>query len=129
MDEMKAGSGEIHIEFDADLPRNRGNRKLTIENHHQSRNAAYQVNCLVPRDRDIRIVAQNRNYLQSFYELDYLQSGVGSDPPSFAWWQDDRAWLGAVALLLFARFASTWRRHSCLPGRDSSRPSFFLRTP
>jgi hypothetical protein len=63
MEEMKAGSGEIRIEFDADLPRNRGNRKLTIENHHQSRIAAYQVNCLVPRDRDIRIVAQNRYYL------------------------------------------------------------------
>jgi hypothetical protein len=36
--------------------------------------AAYLVNCLVPRDPDIRIVAQKRNPLQSFYELDYVQS-------------------------------------------------------
>jgi hypothetical protein len=128
-EEMKAGRGEIRIEFDADLPGNGGNRKLTFENHHQTRIAAYQVNCLVPRDRDIRIVAQNRNYLQSLYELDYVQFGVGSTPLSLAWWSGDRAWLGAVVLLLFARFAWTWRGHSCLPGRDSSRPSLFLRAP
>jgi len=71
--EMKEGRGEIRMEFIANLPRGGPKRKLIFENHHQSRIAAYQVNCLVPRDPDIRILAQNRNYSQSFYELDFTQ--------------------------------------------------------
>jgi hypothetical protein len=111
IEEMKEGSGEIRIEFNADLPRSGPNRRLTIENHHQSRIAAYQVNCLVSRDPDIRIVAQNRNYSQSRYELDYVQSGVGSP----AWWSDDRGWLVTLALLLFARLAFLWRQRTGTP--------------
>lgn len=65
MDEMKDGLGEIQLEFKIDLPRGGRNRKLTFENHHQSRIAAYQVNCLLPRDPAIRIAAQERNYSQS----------------------------------------------------------------
>jgi len=106
IEEMKAGRGEIQIEFAAGLPSGGPHRKLTFENHHQSRIAAYQVNCLVPRDPDIRIVAQNRNYSQSLYELDYVQSGVGSG------WTGDGAWLGAVALLLLTRFVFLWRRRA-----------------
>ena len=108
--EMKEGRGQIEIEFAADLPGYRSNRRLTIENHHQSRIAAYQVNCLVPRDPEIRIVAQNRNYSQSVYELDYVQSGVRSGPLPAAWWAGDGGWLGAAALLLAARMAWLWRR-------------------
>jgi hypothetical protein len=108
-DEMKEGRGEIRIEFSADLPRGGPSRTLTFDNRHQSRIAAYQVNCLVPRDPDIRIVAQNRNYLQSHYELKYVQTGAAG-PLSFAWWPGDQAWLGSVALLLFVRFAFLWRR-------------------
>lgn len=104
--DMKEGRGQIRIEFSADLPRTGSNRRLTLENRHQSRIAAYQVNCLVPRDPDIRIVAQNRNYSQSLYELDYVQSGVGSG------WTGDGAWLVAVALLLFTRFVFLWRRRA-----------------
>ena len=109
IDEMKEGRGEIQIEFSADLPRNGPNRRLTLENHHQSRIAAYQVNCLVPRDPDIRIVAQNRNYSQSLYELDYVQAGV-----QFEGGAADQVWVGAVALLLFARFAFLWRRRASI---------------
>ena len=119
-EEMKEGRGEIRIEFTRDLPRGGSNRRLTFENHHQSRIAAYQVNCLVPRDPDIRIVAQNRNYSQSHYELDYVQSGVASGPLSLAWWSGDRTWLGSLALLLFARFAFLWRRRGrSLSGRQT----------
>lgn len=113
IDEMKEGRGEIRIEFSAELPRNGPNRKLTLENHHQSRIAAYQVNCLVPRDPDIRIVAQNRNYSQSLYELDYVQAGVHSG------WSADQVWVGAVALLLFARFAFLWRRRASITNRKA----------
>jgi hypothetical protein len=57
IEEMKEGLGEIQMEFTADLPAGGSNRKLIFENHHQSRIAAYLVNCLIPRDRSIRIVA------------------------------------------------------------------------
>jgi hypothetical protein len=72
IEDMKEGVGEIQIQFAADLPSGSGNRRLILENHHQSRISAYLVNCLVPRDRDIRILAQNRNQNQSFYQLDYV---------------------------------------------------------
>jgi hypothetical protein len=77
--------GEIQIELTAELgslsqPQGTANRTLVFENHHDSAISAYLVNCLTPRDTRIRIVAQNRNRNQSFYELDYVQSGApGSD--------------------------------------------------
>ncbi len=99
VNEMKEGVGEIHIQFSADLPRGRGNRRLVFLNHHQSRIGAYLVNVLVPRGPDILVVAQNRNEQQSFYQLDYVQAGVASE----GW-----GWLGVVGLLLSARLAFLW---------------------
>ena len=109
IEEMKAGRGEILIEFAADLPPGSSHRKLTFENHHQNRIAAYQVNCLVSRDPDIRILAQNRNYSQSFYELDFVEGGVRSNPSSLARLLDNKEPLGTVALLLVASLAFLWR--------------------
>jgi hypothetical protein len=100
VEEMKEGLGEIHIEFSADLPPGGGNRRLIFRNNHQSRIGAYLVNCLVPRDRDITVVAQNRDEQQSFYQLDYMQAGVSGG----------RGWLAMVALLLSARLAFLWQR-------------------
>jgi len=120
IEEMKDGRGEIQLEFSADLPPGGPNRRITFENRHQSRIAAYQVNCLVPRDPDIRIVAQNRNYSQSLYQLEYVQAGVPSGPLSLAWWSGGPAWLAAAAFLLVARFALLWRQRArrlkVLPG-------------
>ncbi len=73
-EKMREGRGEIQLEFNADVPSGGPNRRLIFENHHQRRIAAYLVNCLVPRDLDIRVTAQNRNYRQSFYQLDYVQA-------------------------------------------------------
>lgn len=102
--EMKEGLGEIRIEFNADLPRANGaNRRLVFENHHQSRIAAYLVNCLVPNDKTIRIAAQNRNEDQSYYQLDYMQAGGRSDP---------RASLAMFGLLLAAGLVSLLRLHA-----------------
>jgi hypothetical protein len=112
IDDMKEGRGEIQIEFHADFPPGDRNRKLTFENHHESRIAAYQVNALVPSDPDIRIVKQTRNYLQSTYQLDYAQSGARFRTLSAALWTGDGTWLGLVALLLSARFAWLWRRRA-----------------
>lgn len=95
-EEMKEGLGEIKIEFTADLPAGGSNRKLIFENHHQSRIAAYLMNCLVPRDKNIQITAQNRNENQSFYELNYVQADGRPDPLSFStWWSGVRVSLGS----------------------------------
>lgn len=107
--EMKEGRGEIQLELDADVSSGGPNRRLIFENQHQSRIAAYLANCLVPRDSDIRITAQDRNYQQSFYQLDYVQDDVHSGSQSASWSSSWR-WLGAAALLLFAGFAFIWRR-------------------
>jgi hypothetical protein len=80
LDEMKQGLGEIQINFNADLPTGGINRKLIFENHHQRQIGAYLVNCLVPRDKNIQITAQNRNENQSFYELDFVQTDGSTSP-------------------------------------------------
>jgi hypothetical protein len=116
IEEMKEGLGEIRIAFDGDLPPGDTNRKLIFENHHLSRIAAYQVNCLVPRDSDIRIVAQNRNYSQSHYELDFVHAAVASGPPLLAWWSGSGSLLGPIALVLLARLALLLRQRSSAPG-------------
>lgn len=87
VEEMKEGLGEIQIEFRADLPAGSSHRKLVIQDHHQTRISAYLVNCLVPRDPDIRVTRQNRNENQSFYELDYSQANGRLDLLSLRqWW-------------------------------------------
>lgn len=109
IEEMKEGGGEIQLEFDADVSSGGPARTLIFENHHQNRIAAYLVNCLVPRDPEIRITGQNRDYQQSFYQLDYKQAGVRS-----GWGSSSRGWLGAGAILLFAGFAFVWRRRTAI---------------
>jgi hypothetical protein len=110
VEEMKEGRGEIQLDFFADLPPGGGNRKLTFENRHRAGISAYQVNCLVPRDANIRIAAQERNYTQSFYRLDYVQTGVPSGPSWTAWSAGRIEWLGAVAVLLFTALVFFWPR-------------------
>jgi hypothetical protein len=108
IEEMKEGRGEIQIELGAGLPRGGPNRKLIFENRHQNGIAAYQVNCLVPRDPGIRIVSQNRNYSQSFYELDFVESGARSSALSLAWLRGVQKPLGTAGLLLLAWLALLW---------------------
>lgn len=82
VEDMKAGLGEIRIELSANLPHGGPNRRLVLQNAHQSRIAAYLMNCLVPRDPDIRIVAQGRNEQQSVYRVDYVvRSSQAASPP------------------------------------------------
>ncbi|HEX3356992.1 MAG TPA: HupE/UreJ family protein [Tepidisphaeraceae bacterium] len=79
VDQMKQGLGDILLDFKADVPAGGTNRRLILENHHQSRISVYLVNCLSPSDPDIHITNQDRNYDQSFYQLDYTQTGVISN--------------------------------------------------
>ena len=113
-EDMKEGRGEIQLDFTAHVPRSGVNRRLIFENHHQSRIGAYLVNCLVPRDPDIHVTGQDRDYQQSFYRLDYVQTGVHSGPLSFSWWSGGRGWLGVITLFLCARLAWLLRRHAGL---------------
>ncbi len=100
LEEMRNGRGEIQIEFATDLPPGGGRRKLTYENYHQIGIAAYQVNCLVSRDPNIRILAQNRNYSQSRYELEFEQGGIPFSSPSLAWLVAFDLPVGTTAFLL-----------------------------
>jgi len=107
--DMKNGLGEIELQFRAELPAGGPKRRLVFQNHHQSGMSAYLVNSLVPRDRDIRLMAQDRNQDQSVYVLDYVQTGVRSGVRSFEWWSGYGVWTGGAALLLLARLAWLWR--------------------
>jgi hypothetical protein len=98
IEEMREGRGEIQLNFSADLPSGGRNRILTLENRHQTRISAYQVNSLVPKDPDIRIEKQIRNYSQSVYRLEYRDTAATRSRP-MAW----LAWLAAAALLLCMR--------------------------
>src|SRR5882724_6320724 len=101
--EMKEGLGEIRIEFTVDLVSGGPERRIVFENHHQNEISVYLANCLVPRDPNIRNLAQNRNERQSFYQLDYTQAGSSSEPASLKGWSAIRGWVGAVG------FASIFR--------------------
>ena len=102
IDEMKEGRGEIHLQFYADLPHGGASRKLVFENHHQNKISVYQVNVLVPRDPDIRIASQKRNYSQSLYELDFDEAGVRVDEPAWAFMSSVRGQFAMIVLLAFA---------------------------
>ncbi|MBV9269233.1 MAG: HupE/UreJ family protein [Acidobacteriaceae bacterium] len=96
IEDIKGGVGAIHIEFSADVQGGGSNRQLTFENRHESPIAAYLVNCLVPRDRNIQISAQKRNENQSFYELDYVQAAGRANPLSAGFSSGLRGSLGAI---------------------------------
>lgn len=83
--DMKEGLGEIHIEFTAELPAGSSDRTLIVENHHLPRMSVYLMNCLAPQSRNIRLVAQNRNQNQSYYRVDYVQSGSRNDSLLSLW--------------------------------------------
>jgi hypothetical protein len=72
--EMREGLGEIQIRFSTQLPPGGTRRTLEFKNYHQPHIGVYLVNCLVPRNRDVHIVAQHRNEQQSVYEVEYVQS-------------------------------------------------------
>ncbi len=77
--DMKEGTGEIHIEFTADLLPESGNRQLVFINHHLPAISVYLVNCLQPKDQGIEIAGQTRNRNQSSYQLDYSSPNTSSN--------------------------------------------------
>lgn len=83
-DEIHDGTGEIFVRFDVDVPPGGTARRLVFENRHRGVTASYLVNCLVPDGPGLRVVAQDRSFDQSFYQLDYVQATVRSDAPPVA---------------------------------------------
>jgi hypothetical protein len=111
-DAMREGLGQIQIDFAADVRRDKSESRIVFENHHQRRIGSYLVNCLVPRDPDIRVTAQNRNYEQSVYQLDFVQGGIRSGPLSLMWWSNGRGWFASFAILLLAPMAFLLRKRA-----------------
>ena len=107
---FEEGRGEIQLEVEADVPGGGPDRRLTLENQHQTSIAAYLVNCLVPRDLNIRVTAQSRNYMQSFYQLDYVQIDPRSVSESSTLLSRFLPWFGITALFVVAGIAYVWQR-------------------
>ena len=80
-EDLLKGTGEIAFTFEAPMPAGRAAHRLTFENHVDTDIAVYLVNCLVPRDPDIRIAGQERSYDQSVYRLDFALDGVPAAAP------------------------------------------------
>jgi hypothetical protein len=116
LETLKEGSGEIQLQFDADVPRRGSSRTLVFENHHQSAIGTYLVNSLVPRDDAIRITAQNRSRDQSLYQLDYEQASTHSPSALADWWTGPWSWADTAALLLLAGVAVVSRRYAVAVG-------------
>ena len=115
VERIKEGLGDIVIDFAADVSEDKQTRKLVFANYHQSTISAYLVNCLAPEDKDISVTGQHRNYEQSFYQLDYSQSGFRSGRLTPAWWSGGRGWLSFLGIVLLARLVvllAKQRRHS-----------------
>src|SRR2546426_1892318 len=96
VEQLKKGLGEIQIELTAQLPLRGPARTIVLENHHQNAISAYLVNCLVPQDPNIRILAQNRNESQSVYLLDYEQTESRSRFAFLKSWSTMRAGMDSV---------------------------------
>ena len=82
--ELAEGRGEIRVDYDARLPEGRGARRLQLENRHESKIAAYQVNVLAPTEAGLEIVEQKRNATQSEYEVAFRQPGTSTWVPAWA---------------------------------------------
>ena len=71
-EEITGGVGDILLTFEAALPAGSpATHRLTFANHHQSAVAVYLVNCLVPHDAGVHVLAQDRSYDQARYQLDF----------------------------------------------------------
>lgn len=109
-DVLREGRGEIRLGFAADVHSGGPDRRLIFENRHQSRIGAYLVNGLLPRDPDIRIRAQNRDYTQSFYQLDYSDATAPASVSPWTSWPGPWGWLAGAAVGLVAALALLTRR-------------------
>ncbi len=110
IEQMKEGLGEIVFDYEAPVPAGSKHRKILFENHHQSAISVYLANCLFPKDPDIRITAQNRNYEQTVYRVDYTQAIAPATSIASSSGSSVRNWLIADAIILLPSLAFLWQR-------------------
>lgn len=120
IEQMKEGLGEIIFNFEAQIPPGSAHRKLQFENHHQTAISVYLANCLFPKDPDIRITAQNRNYEQTFYRVDYTQVTAGASVIAANSGSNIRRWLMVDAIILLPSLAFLWQRRRRAIGRSDA---------
>jgi hydrogenase/urease accessory protein HupE len=113
---LTKGLASILLEFEVDAPPAGSTHRLALENHHQSAIAAYLVNCLQPRDPDIHVVAQNRNYNQSYYQLEYTLGSASV--PQRAAPSGLRRWVNQAAALAVMETYFCHGVHHILTGYD-----------
>lgn len=86
---LMAGTGDIDLRFEANLPAAGGGHRLGFENHHLPSLGIYLVNTVLPRDSTIWIISQERSYDQSSYQLGFeagaMPQGSGAAPQHPAW--------------------------------------------
>jgi hypothetical protein len=113
MHALEEGLGEIELRFEARVPPSAAaGRKIVFDNRHQPAIGVYLVNSLVPGDPHIRITAQNRNYPQSLYELDFVMDGVAPGAVTSASWLHPWTWFDVAAVLLLISALALIRRFS-----------------
>jgi hypothetical protein len=110
IEQMKEGLGEIVFDYEAPVPAGSEHRKILFENHHQSAISVYLANCLFPKDPDIRITAQNRNYEQTVYRVDYTQASAPATAMASSSGSSVRKWLIADAIILLPSLAFLWQK-------------------
>ncbi|PYS53433.1 MAG: hypothetical protein DMG13_12630 [Acidobacteria bacterium] len=69
--EMSAGIGTIRIDARAVWPGGPGRHSLSYQNNHRPDLGAYLVNALLPKNRDIEITEQHRDFLQRGIRLTF----------------------------------------------------------
>ena len=90
--QLRNGLGEIHLEYDVDLPPGTAaNRTLILTNRHLNGASVYLVNVEIPQERTLRVMDQKRNPQQSVYELNYQQTRTSAGRSNTrsgirAWW-------------------------------------------
>jgi hypothetical protein len=91
-DQVRAGLGEIHIDYAGQLAGGPGEHALVLANRHMPGRSVYLANVLVPRDPAIEVTAQTRNRDQSRYALGYRLAAGGAGvagagaTQAGAWW-------------------------------------------
>ena len=83
LEEMEAGEGAIRLNLTAHVPaRWSGHHRVYFENDNDSLMGAYLMNVMTPDNKDIHILAQDRDLIQRRYTLDYeVGSSVWSSIP------------------------------------------------
>jgi hypothetical protein len=105
--ELRAGVGVIRLLAESPVVRGTGRHRLTVRNDHRPDNAVYLINALAPTSGGVTIDAQERDYAQRSFEIDYT---IGLSAL-------ESALIALGALLLIAALVVA-RRHQQHPQRS-----------